>query len=226
VSAVAHIDEFKTGRYYKDESRGTLSWNGFENNVLLQNQGVGEDGIPRFIDVGQAVGADDILDSRGVALADYDNDGDLDIAINHNRGDSGIEQVPVTLLRNDIGQQRGWLAVELVGLSSRNGTSAAGISHSNRDAVGAMVRIEAGDTRQLRVVSAGSGYASQSSNRVYFGLGDRTAVDTLTVRWPSGQQQTFTGIDAGQVIRITEGADAVEPVVIAGGGDAMESVNR
>ncbi|MGD8328048.1 MAG: ASPIC/UnbV domain-containing protein [Acidobacteriota bacterium] len=212
MSAVAHIDEFKTGRYFRAESRGTLSWNGYENNVLLQNQGTDNDGIPQFLDVGMATGADDILDSRGLALADFDNDGDLDIAINHNEGDVGGEDgVPVTLLRNDLGNDRNWLAVELVGAATSDTAGGAGEA-SNRDGIGSLVRIESGNMRQLRVVKAGSSYASQSSGRVYFGLGDLTAVDSLTVSWPSGRQQRFAAVAPGQVIRIREGVDEVEVV--------------
>jgi len=180
--------------------------------VLLQNQGTDSEGIPQFLDVGMATGADDILDSRGLALADFDNDGDLDIAINHNEGDVGGEDgVPVTLLRNDLGNNRSWLAVELVGAATSD-AAAGGAQASNRDGIGSLVRIESGDMRQLRVVKAGSSYASQSSGRVYFGLGDLTGVDSLTVRWPTGRQQRFGAIAAGQVIRIREGVDEVEVV--------------
>jgi catalase len=89
VSAVAHIDAYKPGQYYQDEFRGEMSWNGWENNVLLKNQGLDEDGSPRFIDVGMAFGADHIGDARGLAVADFDNDGDIDMIINNNPGDCG-----------------------------------------------------------------------------------------------------------------------------------------
>jgi len=207
LSAVAHIKEYKTGKFYQDDFRGDISWNGYEHNVLLRNEGMvpveGEDKgkreTLRFTDVAMAVGADDMKDGRGMAVADFDNDGALDIVINDNPGDSGIvARARPALLRNNIGSRRNWLAVELTG------------TKSNRDAVGAMVTIETGGAKQLRLVSAGSGFASQNSERLYFGLNDKTQADGLTVRWPSGRIEDFKTIGgqpikAGQVIRVTEG---------------------
>lgn len=194
MSAVAHIDEYKTGRFYTDEYRGDMSWNGYENNNLLRGEGCSESGVPRFTDVAMALGADDQKDARGIAIADYDHDGDLDIAVNHNIGDHGnAELAEAVLLRNDVGAARAWLAVELRGTTS------------NRDAVGATVTVTTGDQQQLRLLSAGSSYASQHSQRLYFGLGDSERVDQLTVRWPGGGSETFEGLAARQLVRIVEG---------------------
>jgi enediyne biosynthesis protein E4 len=199
LSAVAHIKEYKTGKFYQDEFRGDISWNGYEHNVLLRNEGKDANGTLRFTDIAMALGADDIKDGRGMAIADFDNDGALDIVINDNPGDSGdASRARPALLRNNIGSRRNWLAVELTG------------TQSNRDAVGAMVTIETGGAKQLRLVSAGSGFASQNSERLYFGLNDKTQVDVLTVRWPSGRVERFNTIgnqpiEARHVIRITEG---------------------
>ena len=201
MSAVAHINDYKTGKFYRDEFRGNISWNGYEHNVLLRNDGTAPDGTLQFSDVAMATGADDIRDARGVATADFDNDGDLDIVINNNPGDSGRAELSrATLLRNNVGERRNWLAIELRG------------TESNRDAVGASVTLEAGGEKFTRLVSAGSGFASQQSARLYFGLGDKTEVDTMTVRWPNGRIQKFTKdqnriIAARQLIRITEGQE-------------------
>lgn len=195
MSAVAHIAEYKKGTYFTEEFRGAMSWNGYENNVLLRNEGIGADGVPRFTDVGMALGADDIRDGRAVAAADFDNDGDLDLAITPSPGDAGVPGVPAALLRNELGQDHRWLAVELIG------------ERSNRDGVGATIHVEVGGDTLMRLVSAGSGYASQASRRVYFGLGAAERVDRITVRWPSGQVDRFGEAAADQLVRITEGGE-------------------
>ena len=200
MSAVAHIRDYKTGKFFRDAFRGDISWNGYEHNVLLRNEGPDANGALQFTDIAMAVGADDDKDARGMATADFDNDGDLDIVINNNPGDSGDPQrARAVLLRNNVGQQRSWLAVELEGVES------------NRDAVGALVTIERNGEKQVRLVTAGSGFSSQHSARLYFGLNDQTQVDSLTVRWPRGRVERFEKI-AGQpitarrLIKIKEGA--------------------
>jgi len=201
LSAVAHINDYKTGKFYRDDFRGDISWNGYEHNVLLRNEGPDSKGALQFSDVAMATGADDIRDARGTATADFDNDGDLDVVINNNPGDSGRAELSrATLLRNNVGERRNWLAIELRG------------TESNRDAVGALVTVEAGGRKFTRLLSAGSGFASQQSARLYFGLGDNTHVDRVTVRWPRGRIEKFTSdqngaIPARQLIRITEGKD-------------------
>ena len=199
MSAVAHIKDYKAGKFYQDDFRGDISWNGYEHKVLLRNEGKDASGTLQFTDIAMALGADDIKDVRGMAIADFDNDGALDIIMNSNPGDSGdATKARPTLLRNNIGSRRNWLAVELTG------------TQSNRDAVGAMVTIETGGAKQLRLVSAGSGFASQNSERLYFGLNEKTQIDALTVHWPSGRVETIKTIgnqpiEARHVIRITEG---------------------
>jgi hypothetical protein len=193
LSAVAHINQYKTGKFFKDEFRGDISWNGYEHNVLLRNE-PGSDGRLRFTDVAMATGADDDRDARGMAYADFDHDGDLDIVINNNPGDNGIEErARPVLYRNNTGQRRNYLAVELRGVKS------------NRDGVGAVVRIETAGAKQMRHAIAGAGYAAQYTSRLYFGLNDKAQVDSLTVRWPSGVVEKFEKIKANQLIRLTEG---------------------
>ncbi len=169
-----------------------------------------------------ALGADDGRDARGVAVADYDNDGDLDIAVNHNPGDNDfVERRNATLLRNQIGQRHGWLAIELRGTSS------------NRDAVGAVVTVATGGERQLRQVTAGSSYASQHGQRLYFGLGEGELAETVTISWPSGLEESFDDIAARQLLRVVEG-EGFELVALGGGQDpsmptvaqGMESTER
>jgi hypothetical protein len=201
LSAVAHIKEYKTGKFFSDEFRGPMSWNGYENNVLLKNLGTAADGTPQFVDVAMALGADDVIDSRGAATADFDNDGDLDLVINHNPGDRDREiGVPPTLLRNDLGSAKSWLAVELEGTTS------------NRDGVGAVVTATAAvdpsadDPLTLtRLATAGTGYASQETLRLYFGLGEAGVVDELAVTWPAGGEERFRNVPVGKLVRLTEG---------------------
>jgi len=192
VSAVAHIDEYKRGTFFSDDFRGEMSWNGYEHNVLLDQ--VSEDlSKPHYVDVAIGLGADDLDDARGIAVLDYDNDGDLDIAINHNATDLYRERgVPAKLLENQIGNQNRWLVVELVG------------TRSNRDAVGARVIVRAGEDQFLRQVRAGSSYAAQHTQRLYFGLGSNTQVDQLSIEWPSGRRETYESIAVNHLVLAVE----------------------
>lgn len=168
-------------------------------------------GIPQFVDVAVAVGADDIRDARGVVAADFDNDGDLDLAINNNPGIQSTAEP--TFLINHLGQKRSWLAVELIG------------TRVNRSAVGSSVRLKvrgggsALDAAVLtRQVSAGSGYASQQSERLYFGLGDSTRVARLSVDWmgTAGDDSIFKDLPVNKLIQITQGSDEVEVLDLPG----------
>lgn len=167
--------------------------------MLLRNEGSNKEGVPQFTDVAMAAGADDIKDARGMAVADFDNDGDLDIIVNNNPGDSGdVEKARPTLLRNETGTTRNFLAIDLQG------------TQNNRDAVGAVVTIETNGQKQVRDVVAGYGFASQNGARLYFGLGDNTKVDAITVRWANGKIERFTQTDKGEIVarqflKITEG---------------------
>jgi len=180
-----------------------MSWNGYEHNVLLRNLGTDANGVPQYVDVAMGLGADGILDARGIAVVDYDNDGDLDIAINHNPGDNDRESVPVTLLNNGVATGN-WLTVALEGRAS------------NRDAVGARVVRAFGEERAVRRVG-GSSYASQHDRRLHFGLGDHTRVDRLSVHWPSGLVEHYENLSTGQRIRLIEGEGLVRPDRVIGG---------
>jgi hypothetical protein len=177
---------YKSGLYFDPEFFGRRSWHGWERNRHLRNNGDGT-----FQEIGRAAETDLILNSRGIALADYWNRGVVDIAV-------AASTDRHALLKNVVGSARHWLGVELVG------------TESNRDAVGARVYATIGGTRQMREVVLGDGYGSQNTLRQYFGLGDAAQVDELIVRWPkSGRTQTFRNVAANRIVRITEGRDDI-----------------
>ena len=155
-------------------------------NQLFRNLGPDAAGRLRFTDVASQVGAALAAPhpSRGVASADYDNDGDVDLLVlNLNERAS--------LLRNDGGGAGHWLTVQVAG------------GPGQQHAIGARVRVVAGDLTQIdQVLTAGS-YLSQSDLRVHFGLGGRTVVDTVEVRWPGGGLDRVGPLAADQIITVT-----------------------
>jgi len=123
--------------------------------------------------------------ARGAAHADYDHDGDLDVVLTTNHG-------PAYLFRNDGGNRNNWIAVRTRGVKS------------NRDGIGAVVRVQSASGRQWQMVRSGSSYASQSDLTLTFGLGaDSTA--TIEVEWPSGTKDTLRNVAAKQRLTVTEG---------------------
>ncbi len=123
--------------------------------------------------------------SRGMAVGDYDSDGDLDVFL------LNLDQ-PSILLRNDGGNRNHWLMLRLVG------------TKSNRDAVGARVTVRAGELIQVEERRNATSYLSQNDPRLHFGLGDRDRVDEVRVRWPAGGTQRLTDITADQILTIVE----------------------
>jgi hypothetical protein len=142
----------------------------------------------RFVEEGGASGSGFASEKVGrtLAVADVDNDGDLDVLVTNN-GQSA------DLLRNDGGNRNKSLELRLVG------------RQSNRDAIGARVIVSVGSTTQVREVKAGSSYLGQNDTRVHFGLGDALRADRLEVRWPAGRSETFQQVQAGAIVTIVEG---------------------
>src|SRR5438309_7830994 len=124
--------------------------------------------------------------ARGAAYADIDNDGDLDLLMTTNAG-------PVLLFRNDGGNHNHALRVKLRGTSS------------NRDGIGAVVRIEYDGEKQWQMLRSGSSYLSQSELVLTFGLGTGSKADSIEVQWPSGQVDKLSNISASQTVTIQEG---------------------
>ena len=130
---------------------------------------------------------------RGLAVADYDNDGDLDILFTPN-------DRKATLLRNDGGAAAGhWITIRLQGV------------RANRDAIGARVAVTAGGRRQIADVRSASSYLSQNDMRLHFGLGKSARVDTIEIRWPvRGRTIEKVGpVAADQFLTIREGQGIV-----------------
>jgi hypothetical protein len=155
------------------------------------------DGKGRFRDVSRQAGEyfRRRLVGRGLAWADYDNDGLPDLAYSHNGG-------PLVLLRNATATGNHWVRLELVGDGKK----------SNRNAVGARVEVEAGGTRQVRFIHGGGSYLSASERRQVIGLGAAESAERVSVVWPSGAKQEFTNLAAGRWWRLHEGQDDPEQV--------------
>jgi hypothetical protein len=170
---------------------GTTTY--FEPNILLMNTGDG-----KFVDISDISG--DVRktkhSARGAAFDDLDNDGDIDVVILNSR------QGP-TILRNDSPAKGHWLQVRLRGVKT------------NRDGVGAHVKVTAGDLNLLDEVHSGRGYQSHYGMRLHFGLGDRNKVDRIEVRWIGGGVDVFENIAVDQLITLTEGSSKVRSVARA-----------
>jgi hypothetical protein len=124
---------------------------------------------------------------RGLAVGDYDNDGDPDLLL-MNAGE------PPVLLRNDGGNRNNWLGLKLVG------------AKSNRDAVGAKVTIKVGSARRTKQLLGGTSYCSSSDQRLLFGLGGAQKIDEVEVRWPSGAVTTLKDVAPGRYLTVKEDA--------------------
>ncbi|MFH0980515.1 MAG: ASPIC/UnbV domain-containing protein, partial [Planctomycetota bacterium] len=132
--------------------------------------------------------------SRGVARGDFDNDGDLDLLVNH------LNARPA-LLRNDTPRRgRHWLEIDLVGQST------------NRDAIGAVVKVTVGGQTTVQPrLSAGS-YLCQHDPRLHFGVGPNIQVDRVEVIWPDGARQTMENVRADQRVVIRQQKAPAEEV--------------
>jgi hypothetical protein len=123
---------------------------------------------------------------RGLAIGDFDRDGDLDVLMTTNNGSA-------SLFRNDQTAGNRSIRFRLIG------------TKSNRDAIGARVKISAGGVMQTRMVHSGSSYLSQSELPVTFGVGQQDRVDRVIVEWPSGRTEEFKQLAAGKFYEIAEG---------------------
>ena len=167
-----------------------------QRNVLLRNDGTGG-----FDEVSGTAGLDLDQDGRSFAVLDVDRDGDQDLAI------MAARQAPqLRIFRNEIGGAQPWFSLRLTGSGK-----------SNRDAIGARVVVETERLTKTKIVQAGSGFLSQHSKTLTFGLGPSQRIERMTVTWPSGRQQTFVASPALNTrLRLVEGGQ-LEPEHRLGG---------
>ena len=161
---------------------GNKSLSGYEKKRLFHNQrGQG------FTDQAAQYGLDSTRDGRGIAVADFDNDGRLDLFV------ANANAEPF-LYHNVMPAGAHWAEFALTG------------TQSNRAAVGAQLRLTGGGRTYLQFVDGGNGFAGQSTTRVHFGLGPATRIESLEVRWPSGRRQTFRDLPVDRIAWLIEGS--------------------
>lgn len=183
--------------------------NGFDDtsspNALFHNQ---LDGT--FADITAVLGGG-AFDGRGVAFADFDDDGDLDLCLTADIG------APTRLWRNDTVNNNRWLIVELEG------------RQSNRSGIGARIQVTTDLGSQIQEVSGGAGRGSQNSLPVEFGLGQATTLLDIRIVWPSGIEQILADIALDQKITVVEGvffSDGFESGDTSGWGMAVGMPRR
>ena len=167
--------------------RSDSTWNGHERNVFYANN---RDGT--FSDISGPAGLDFRDDSRAFALADLDGDGRLEIILKNRNAPQ------IRILRNAMTGIGNSISFRLRG------------EKTNRDAVGATVTLTCGSLRQTKHVQAGSGFLSQHSKELFFGLADNSTGIKATIAWPSGLKQEFDNLPANHHIQINEGASTFQ----------------
>jgi enediyne biosynthesis protein E4 len=176
------------GHVYPEVEQATPGTHYKQINSLFHNESNG-----KFVEVSRSSGNgfDAPYAGRGVAFADFDNDGFVDVLVANN-GD------PPLLLHNSGSNGNNFLNFKLVG------------KNSNRDAMGARIHVVSGTMSQIREIAGGGSYLSQSDLRANFGLGKAKRADLVEITWPSGQRQTFRDLEANKFYLIEEGKNELE----------------
>ena len=164
------------------------SLSGHERNCFFLNTGDGQ-----FATASATSGFDFYDDARAVARTDWDHDGDIDLLFANRTAPR------LRFLKNQSNSINNFVAVKLIGTTS------------NRDAIGARVILKSGDRTLLRGLRAGEGFLGQSSKWLHFGLGDSKAIDELTVHWPGGESETFTGLKNKKWFTLQQDAGKATP---------------
>ena len=172
------------GHIYKDIDAMTDRTSYEVRPVLFRNLGTGA-----FANVSDA-GGDGMmvkLVARGIAFDDLDNDGRVDVVVLN-------RDHPPTILRNESATGNQWIQIQLRG------------KKSNRDGVGAQVKVVADDLSQVAEVHSGRGYQSHFGSRLHFGLGRRDRVDRIEVRWIGGRMEVFENLPSNRLVTLIEGS--------------------
>lgn len=156
------------------------SLSGYQQKRVWINDGAG-----KFEDVARNVGVTDTHDGRAVAIGDLWNTGALDVVVANQDG-------PVLIYKNHVDPAQMWIEFHLEA------------TKSNRDAIGAEVRLYWDGKQQLQQVAAGTGFAAQNDLRVHFGLGKNPQIEKAVIRWPSGITQTLDHLTPGQLYQVKE----------------------
>ena len=164
---------------------GNMTWSGYQKKKLFRNLN-GQ----AFKEIAAAARVDNDRDGRGIALGDFDNDGKLDL-FQTNAGQ------PALLYRGVSEGAGNWAQFRLTG------------TKSNRDAIGARIRLTAGGLTQIREIDGGNGYASQSMRRAHFGIGKAAKIDAVEVLWPSGKKEKVGPVAINALNHVVEGRGIV-----------------
>jgi enediyne biosynthesis protein E4 len=177
-----------TGHVYPQVDNFPIDITFAERKLLFKNLANG-----KFKEVGTTLGngLTERWSSRGAAFADFDNDGDIDVAVNN------MDSRP-SLLRNDGGNHSGhWLLLGMEGVQT------------NRSAIGVRVTVETQTGRQMQEVHGGSSYQATNDLRLHFGLGAEPKIKKLLIRWTTGKIQTFDNVEADKIYSLREGEQLV-----------------
>lgn len=177
------------GHVYPEVDNGKLGSTYREPRIVYRNLGNG-----KFQDISKTSGPGITVaaPSRGLAIGDLWNDGRLEAVVNN------MNDHPMVLV-NQAKNANHWLGVRLVGVQS------------NRDGIGARVKVNAGDRTWVDEVRSGSSYDSSNDLRLHFGLGQRSKVEWIDVRWPTGRTETFGGGNADRMVTLREGSGHAKP---------------
>ena len=192
----AKLNEFWVGNPWEIMRQGH-NVSAFERNRTYLNVGGRE-----FLDVSHLCGADSDGDGRGVVAADFRNTGMLDLIVRQVGGG------PLLLFENRLPQSH-YLMVTLRG------------DRSNRRGIGARLTAEVIGRKIVRELFPANGYLSQSPAQVHFGLAGDTKIDKLTIRWPSGRVQEFSGVAGDRHVIIDEAKDGPEAIETVTPGQTM-----